>query len=225
MANRAKSVVNLPFSGIVALILTGLLFISIPLLTEISTMKKNGKIVHHVLISQRRPPPPPEPEQEKKLEEQKKREASKKAQPKQRMPQPKLNIPSSSGLTAGMGGTIEISALLRQDFEVSDSLFVTAFNLNEVDQKPRVIRSALPRYPFSAQQKGIEGRITVRFVVDSTGQAQEPEIARVEPKEVEGIFEESALAVVKKYKFRPAMKGGKAVDCIVNLPIKYSLSE
>ena len=90
---------------------------------------------------------------------------------------------------------------------------------------PRILRAMQPRYPFEAQQKGIEGRVTVRFVVDANGQAQEPEVSKVEPKDVEGIFEESALAVVKKYKFRPAMKGGKAVDCIVNLPIKYSVSE
>ncbi len=224
MSIKTKTIANLPLSVLVALVVTCLLFIAIPLLTKISTMKKKREKVHHVMISQRKPPPPPEPEQEEKLQEQKKQEAPKKAQQKQRMPQPKLNVPSS-GLTAGMGGTIEIGGLLKQDFEVSDSLFVSAFNLNEVDQKPRVIRSVPPRYPFEAQQKGIEGRVTVRFVVDSTGQAQEPEIAKVEPKEVEGIFEESALAVIKRYKFRPAMKGGKAVDCIVNLPIKYSVSE
>ena len=224
MAIQNKSITNMPVSAIVAFIVTLLLFIAIPLLTEISTMKKSKEKTHHVLISQRRPPPPPEPEQDKKLEEQKKREAPKKAQQKRRMPQPRLNVPSNS-LTAGMGGTIEIGGLLKQDFEVSDSLFVSAFNLNEVDQQPRVVRQIPPRYPFDAQQKGIEGRVIVRFVVDSTGKVMEPEIKRVEPEEVEGYFEEAALDCIKKFKFRPAMKGGKPVDCIVNLPLKFSVSE
>ena len=224
MAIKTKSIASLPLSVIVALIVTSLLFIAIPLLTKISTMQKKREKVQHVLISQRKPPPPPEPEKEEKLEEQKKQEAPKKAEQKQRMPQPKLNVPSS-GLSANMSGTIQISGLLKSDFKVSDSLFVSAFKLNEVDQPPKILRAMQPRYPFEAQQKGIEGRITVRFVVDTNGQAQEPEVSKVEPKDVEGIFEESALAVVKKYKFRPAMKGGKAVDCIVNLPIKYSVSE
>ena len=225
MAIRARSIANLPFSGVVASIVTGLLFISIPFLTEVSTMRKKGEKIHHVLISQRRPPPPPEPKQEEKLEELKKRAESKKAQQKQSIPHPKYIVPTSIGLTADMQGTIEISVPLKQDFQVTDSLFAVAFNINEVDQKPRVIRAAHPVYPFEARQQGIEGRVTVRFVVDSTGQVREPKVAKVEPKEVEGIFDKSALAVVKKYKFRPARKGGKEVDCIVNLPIRYSLSE
>jgi protein TonB len=221
MAIKTKTIVSLPASTVVALVVTCLLFIAIPLLTKISTMQKSRKRVQHVMISQRKPPPPPEPEQEEKLQEQKKQEAPKKAQQRQRMPQPKLNVPTS-GLSAGMGGTIAISGLLKQDFEVSDSLFVSAFNLNEVDQPPRLIRAVNPRYPFEAAQKGIEGRVTLRFVVDSTGMAQEPEVVASEP---EGVFDEAALAVVKKYKFKPAMKGGKPVDCIVKAPIKFSLSE
>jgi protein TonB len=176
------------------------------------------------LISQRRPAPPPEPEKERKLEEQKKQEAPKQAQKRQRMPQPKLNVPASN-LTAGMSGTIAISGLLKSDFEVSDSLFVSAFNLNEVDQPPRPIRTMQPRYPFEAQQKGIEGRVMVRCVVDATGTVQEPEIKYVEPKDIEGIFEDAALKCIIKFKFRPAMKGGKPVDCIVNVPIKFSVTE
>ena len=221
MAIKTRTIPNLPVSALVGLVITTLLFIAIPLLTKISTMQKKREKVQHVLISQRKPPPPPEPEKEEKLEEQKKQDQPKKAEQRQKMPQPKLNVPSS-GLSAGMGGTIEISGLLKSDFEVSDSLFVTAFNLNEVDQPPRLIRAVNPRYPFEAAQKGIEGRVTLRFVVDSTGQAQEPEVIDSEP---EGVFDESALAVVKKYKFRPAMKGGKPVDCIVKAPIKFSLNE
>lgn len=224
MSIKTRTIASLPLSALIAIIVTALLFIAIPLLTKISTMRKKGDKVHHVLISQRRPPPPPEPEQEEKLEEQKRREQPKKAQQRQRMPQPRLNVPTNS-LTAGMGGTIAISGLLNQDFEVSDSLFVSAFNLNEVDQPPRPIRVVPPRYPFEAQQKGIEGRVTLRFVVDSNGLAQEAEVVKIEPEDIGDIFNESALAVVKRYKFRPAMKGGKPVDCIVKLPIKFSVTE
>lgn len=221
MSIKTKTIANIPTSALVAFVVTALLFIAIPLLTKISTMHKQKRRGQSVMISQRKPAPPPEPEKEEKLEEQKKREAPRKAQQRKRMPRPSLNVPSS-GLSAGMGGTIAISGLLKSDFEVSDSLFVSAFNLNEVDQPPRLIRAVNPRYPFEAAQKGIEGRVTLRFVVDSTGQAQEPEVVKSEP---EGVFDEAALAVVKKYKFRPAMKGGKPVDCIVKAPIKFSLNE
>ena len=221
MAIKSKSIVKLPLSVLVALVLTSLVFIAIPLLTKISTSRHRSERGHNVLISQRRPTPPPEPEKEKKLEEQKRKVEPRQSQKRQRMPQPRLNV-QTSGLSAGMGGTIAISGLLKSEFSVSDSLFVSAFNLNEVDQPPRLLRAVNPRYPFEAAQKGIEGRVTLRFVVDSTGLAQEPEVVDSEP---EGVFDEAALAVVKKYKFRPAMKSGKPVDCIVKAPIKFSLNE
>ena len=219
MAIQRTSIVNLPVSTLLALIVTTLLFIAIPLLTKISTMHKKQVKAYHVMISQRKPPPPPEPEQERELKEMKKEAAPKEAQQRRKMPTPKLNIPTS-GLSANMSGTIQISGLLKHDLKVSDSLFVSAFNLNEVDQPPRLIRAIKPIYPFEAQQKGISGRVVLRFVVDKNGQAQEAEVVESEP---EGVFDESALAVVKKYKFRPAMKGGKPVDCIVRLPIKFSV--
>lgn len=105
--------------------------------------------------------------------------------------------------------------------ENEDSLFVTAYNLKEVDQLPRVIRVLLPSYPISAAEDGIEGRIVLRLVVGSDGVAHEAEVVEAEP---EGVFEESALAVVVKYKFKPAVKNGENVDCIVKLPIKFTLS-
>jgi periplasmic protein TonB len=224
MSIKTKTIANIPTSVLVAFVVTALLFIAIPLLTKISTMHKRERRGQSLMISQRKPPPPPEPEMEEKLEEMKKREAPRKSQQQKRMPRPSLNI-QSSGLTASMGGTIAIGGLLKSDFEVSDSLFVSAFKLTEVDQKPRIIRQIPPRYPFEAQQKGIEGRVIVRFVVDSTGAVKEPEIKEVEPKEVEGYFEEAALACIMKFKFKPAQKGGEPVDCIVNLPLKFSVNE
>ena len=221
MAISNKSIASLPLSVLVALIITSLLFIAIPLLTKFSAINHGGKKGVHVLISQRRPPPPPEPEQEEKIEEKQKAEQPKQAKQRTRMARPKLDV-AMTNLTAGLGGTIAIGGLLNKDFEVSDSLFVSAFKLNEVDQPPRVLRALPPRYPFEAKQKGISGKVMLRFVVDATGKAQEPQVVSSEP---EGVFDEAALEAVVKYRFKPAMKGGKPVDCIVKLPISFDLNE
>lgn len=217
---RVKTVANIPLSGVVALVVTTLLFIGLPLLTQFQTTMKKRDRIQAVLISQRKPPPPPEPERDEKIE-QKKRQQPKKAKKAQRVARPKvdLQLPSFGG---GIG-TISISGLInKDDFAMSDSLFVSAFKLNEVDQAPRVLRAMIPRYPFEARQKGIEGRVTLRFVVDKEGKAQEPEVVIGEP---EGVFDESALVAVKKYKFRPAYKDGEPVDCIVKLPIVFTLNQ
>ena len=221
---KTKSFASLPASFLVASIATGLLFISIPLLTKISTITGESEKVPPVLIKQWKPLPPPEPEQEKKLEEQKRLEPTKKDPPREKMQHPRINLAANS-LTSGMTGTIQINNILNQDIKVTDSRFASAYNFDEVDRRPRTLKTFQPRYPFEAQQKGIEGRIVVRLVVDSTGMPQEPEIAEVEPKEAEGLFDEAALAGIMKFKFSPAMKGGKPVDCIVRIPFTFSVTE
>lgn len=221
---KTNSISNLPTSFLAASVATILLFISIPLLTKISTIQPDREEDYHVLINPRKPQPPPELEQEEKLEEIKKQKTPEKKPLKQPMPQPRLDIPTNS-LNPNMPGTIPMNNLLNQDIKVSESRFVTAYGLNEVDKSPTPVRKFQPRYPFEAQQKGIEGKVLVRCVIDSTGMPQEPEIYSVEPKEVEGVFDEAALECIMKFKFKPAMKGGEPVDCIVRVPFTFSVTE
>jgi protein TonB len=99
-----------------------------------------------------------------------------------------------------------------------ESLF-TGF---QVDQQPFVTRMVKPIYPFSAKSSGIEGRVVLRFIVDEKGLVQKPEVLEAEP---EGVFEESALAAVVMYRFKPAKIGDKPVKCIVKMPIGFTLTE
>lgn len=103
------------------------------------------------------------------------------------------------------------------DDEYTDS---APSNINEVDEPPRVVRVYLPVYPIKAMVEGIEGRVVLKFVVGRDGYAQEPVVFSSDP---EGIFEESALDAVVEYKFVPAKKDGKCVDCIVRLPVVFKL--
>jgi len=218
MDTTQKTITNLPISILIAFVITSLLFIGIPLLTRLSVAPAKKDDGHHVLISQNKPPPPPEPEKEEKIE-QKKKDVVKKTK-KVKVNRPKLNV-RLSNLGGNLSGTIEIGSL-NAKFDVSDSLFVSAFNLNEVDQRPSILRRVQLRYPFDAKQKGINGKVMLRFVVDSTGNVHEPQVISAEP---EGIFEESALEAIARFKFRPAKKGGEAVDCIVKQPLTYDVTD
>ena len=221
MAITKKSFASIPVGVLVGLVITSMLFIAIPLLTKISTMKRDRKVVHRVMISSRKPPPPPEPEQEKRIEEKQKQEAPKQDQKRQKMSRPKLNL-AMTGLSAGMGGTIQIGGMLNSDFEVSDSLFVTAFKLSEVDQPPRATKRMNPQYPFEARAKGVEAKVLVRFVVDSEGNVKEPRIEWVKPEtEYDEKFKEKALAAINRFRFRPAKLNGKFVDVICLQPFNF----
>ena len=92
-----------------------------------------------------------------------------------------------------------------------------------VIQSPKcMVRAKDCVYPCKAKQCGKEGCITLRCIVDKNGEVQEVTVVEAEP---EGVFEKCALAGVKKLKFEPAMKDGEPVDCIVNIPIRYTLAE
>lgn len=96
--------------------------------------------------------------------------------------------------------------------------FETAFNLDEVDLYPECIRHPHRPYPYKADQLCIEGSVTLMCVIDKEGKVRAAKVLEANP---EGYFEKHALAAVKNYKFRPAMKGGEPVACVVKLPIIY----
>ncbi|MBN1903899.1 MAG: TonB family protein [Deltaproteobacteria bacterium] len=93
--------------------------------------------------------------------------------------------------------------------------------LKEVDTPPQVIEKFAAEYPIEAIEKKIEGKVVLRFIVGKDGIAHEPQVDSAEP---EGIFEKSALEVIAKFKFKPAIKNGKDVNCFVRLPIMFALS-
>jgi protein TonB len=68
--------------------------------------------------------------------------------------------------------------------------------------------------------QNIEGKVVVRVVIDKEGFPREAEVLSAEP---EGVFEEAALKSIDGYKFRPAVKNGKNVDCIARIPVIFKL--
>lgn len=77
------------------------------------------------------------------------------------------------------------------------------------------------KYPEEAAQKGIEGTVSVRFIVDKQGNVIDPEILRG----VGGGLDEEALRVVKLANFEPGKdKSGNPVRVQYSLPIRFQLS-
>lgn len=105
----------------------------------------------------------------------------------------------------------------------SGSMNVKALNEKNVVQCPKCIVWAKNCiYPYKAEQCGIEGRIILKCRIDKNGEVLEATVIQAKP---EGVFEKCALAGAKKLKFRPAMKDGKPINCIVKIPIRYILAK
>lgn len=77
------------------------------------------------------------------------------------------------------------------------------------------------KYPVKAQEAGIQGRITIRFVIKKTGEVADITIIRgVDPS-----LDSEAIRIVKEMpKWNPGKQGGKEVDVYFTLPIVFRLS-
>ena len=76
------------------------------------------------------------------------------------------------------------------------------------------------RYPSVCDD--VQGRVIVRFLVDSTGTVSNPEIIK---SEVTKDYNKEVIRVVQLMpKFKPAEKDGKPVDAWFTMPINFRLS-
>ena len=94
------------------------------------------------------------------------------------------------------------------------------FELGELDTPPIPVHRARPVYPFKARRKGITGKVTVRFLVTSTGMVDKISIVQGEPKK---IFDQSVLDCIAKWRFKPGIFEGNPVATWVVLPISFKL--
>lgn len=76
-------------------------------------------------------------------------------------------------------------------------------------------------YPQSAQEKGIQGRVTLQFIVEKDGSISDITILRG----VDPILDQESIRVVKAMpKWTPGKQKGQAVRVKFTLPIAYRLS-
>ena len=209
--------VGIPLGIIIALVINGILFMGLPLLTQIQRSFKSSQLDNSILLTQHKPPKPPDPDRDRKLREKKPKKIKKKKTEQKKRTKPKIDIPKfdfASG--ANLAGGLQISAAPRQEM----SMLRTAFTLSEVDQPPRIIRKIDPLYPFAAKRKNIQGSVTLRFIVTKDGTVIDPSIVESEPPD---IFDNSALKAILRWRFKPAIKDGQSVDVIIIAPLKFEL--
>lgn len=96
------------------------------------------------------------------------------------------------------------------------------YGLHEVDEKPSGIATLKPLYPYRARRQGIEGQVTVRFLVDQEGRTKELTIVEATPP---GVFDQAVRETVPRWRFKPGAKEGKPVDTWVEMTIRFELGD
>lgn len=78
-----------------------------------------------------------------------------------------------------------------------------------------------PRYPIESRRKREEGTVRLRVVITDDGRVKEIGVARSSGSE---RLDKAALDTVRRWKFRPGMQAGRAVEAIgfLNIPFKLS---
>ena len=113
------------------------------------------------------------------------------------------------GIAAGIvGGT--------GDVPVSGEVFLEA----ELDDPPRVISPAQPRYPPVLQSAGISGRVIYEFVVDTTGHAEGNSFKL--KSSTNKAFEAPAREAILKTVFKPGRVQGRPVRVLVVQAVAFN---
>ena len=66
-----------------------------------------------------------------------------------------------------------------------------------------------PQYPRRAAERGIEGCVVLRYVVTEVGSVRDPEVIKSIPQ---GIFDRAAIRAALRYKYKPLIRDGNAVE-------------
>ncbi|MBI5207671.1 MAG: energy transducer TonB [Candidatus Firestonebacteria bacterium] len=125
-----------------------------------------------------------------------------------------LKNSSLNSRTKGIGSGKNNSEYFNSAINIMDSsnqskLQEKIYESSELDSIPEFIEYIPPVYPELAHRMGIEGKVSLKILIDPEGY-----VKRVEPIEQasNAVFEESAIAAVKQWKFSPPTVNGQPVS-------------
>lgn len=101
-----------------------------------------------------------------------------------------------------------------------EDFFVVVEEMPKLIDGMKSIQSKI-EYPTMARRAGIEGRVTVQFIVNESGDVENAQVVRG----IGGGADEEALRVVRQAKFEPGMQRGKPVRVRYALSVNFRLED
>ena len=96
-----------------------------------------------------------------------------------------------------------------------------SFTVDQVDDPVQPLDGPIPIYPPVLKAAGVEGRVSLRFVVGTDGR---PEAGTVQVlSSTNKAFEAPAVEAIKKWRFKPAKIRGAPVRQLVDQAVRFSL--
>jgi protein TonB len=133
----------------------------------------------------------------------KERKPQKPPKPKE-PPPPMVAPPMQQANPNAQGVKSQFAAEMQSDTGLSGGL---SLDTSDGDYLPIVKVAAV--YPRRAQSRGIEGFVVVEFIVTKTGSVKGAQVVTAKP---EGVFDRAALDAVAKFKYKPRVVDGVAME-------------
>jgi protein TonB len=113
-------------------------------------------------------------------------------------PQMQQTNPNNNAVSTSFEATIE-----------TDTALAGGISLDGGDGDYLPIVKVAPIYPRRAQARGIQGYVIVEFTVTKNGSVKNAKVVKAEP---EGIFDQAAIDAAMKFKYKPRVVDGVAME-------------
>lgn len=94
-------------------------------------------------------------------------------------------------------------------------------DVGQLDRVPRAVVQPSPRYPEMLLRDGVDGSVTVEFVVGTDGRVLKAEAVKWSHQE----FVEPAVRAVREWRFEPGKQNGRKVRFRMAVPIEFKAGE
>jgi protein TonB len=219
--NFLKSILRWALGFVAAAVVTLGLFLILPMMQWIGEKEQKEYAIQEVVAVQEEAPPDVEEEEPEEPEQ----------EPEEDKPEletePLVADITQLELALGTGTGIGIPAA---DTTINiDSLvgggddFEQMFELDQLDQEPRVLYQAAPKLTDTLRRKLTSSAATVIvvFIVDARGRVANVAVQKSSDK----AFDSAAVNAVKQWRFEPGQSKGKPVESRMRIPITFPKQE
>jgi periplasmic protein TonB len=162
-------------------------------------------------------PPPTEDTPPPQVEEQKPPEAA----PEPQLTETAQQIPMSADLEVATGtGAGIMTANEIRSLTAAESVKEDAFDVADLEKRPEPVSQVAPTYPAELRKAKVDGVVSLVFVLDETGRVEDPRVENSSRPE----FEKPALEAIRKWRFSPGQKDGKAVRTYIRVPMRFRVT-
>ena len=145
-----------------------------------------------------------------------KRELPKKDKPPEPPPPPELQMSQTDAPNA------DTMAIAAPSLDAGLDLGGPNMGVGASDSDSVPLVRVPPQYPIRASERGIEGWVVLKFTITETGTARNPVVVAAKPKR---IFDRAAIQALRKWKYRPRVIDGVAVERVEEVKLSFDLDE